>query len=382
MRVTVEPATITKLLSKAVSVLKADPVSGSTSRGFGRLQVAGGRLGVTAIGPTLALTASVPYDDEAAEDGACGCNLESLADMLKFVPSGEKVILDYRHDDGVASFLLVKVGRSKFKSACLHHEVFKPVVPDGTAFLKMDSEALVAALAAVEFASMSVDADNVRCNILLTSFGGKVYAAATNGIECGLLETQTLSESGKCFVPSKVARCLSKALTRGEVAIQLADQHVCMVQEGCVLRFSKPLEAESKFPDLTKLLAVQHVGRAEVAAERLRDAVLACKQVSKDELLLALRGGDLTLWAKSQLDGSEYSGVEGVIRDDDGKAIEAGMCPSLMAEFLSRVKTEKVTLEFSTGNNDRGWPNHVKMTDGERLTFFVKSLAVMSVSPA
>jgi len=380
MRVTLEPATITKLLSKVVSVLKADPVSGSTARGFGRLQVGGGRLCATATGPTMAMTASVPFDDDGAEEGACGCNLESMADMLKFAPSGEKVTLDYRGDAGAASFLLVKVGRSKFKSACLHPEVFKPVQPSGTGFLKMDSETLAAALAAVEFASMPSDADNVRCNILLTSFGGKVYAAATNGIECCILETQSLSESGRCFVPAKVSRCLSKALDHGEVAIMLADQHVCLVQEGCVLRFSKPLEAEARFPDLTKLLAVKHVGRAEAVAERLRDAVMACKQVSKDELLMGLKGSDLTLWARSQLDGSEYSGVEAVVREGDA-VIEAGMCPTLMAEFLSRVKTEKVTLEFSTTNNDRGWPIHVKMTDGERLTFLVKSLAVMTASP-
>lgn len=380
MKLQIKLDELRSLLSRVTVPLKVDPAVGSSLRGFGRLEVAAGRLTATAIGPVVSCTIGVPLDG-APEDGACACNLEMLADMLAYAPASETADLDFQRASGGSTMgqLHVRVGKSKFKTPCAHPDVFRPVAPEAILDkAEIQKDDLVEAIEAVQFASAPNDADSVRSNICLSSHGGKLHAVAMNGIECCICE---MGQSGglRAFLPSKVAKGLAKMLADGPVTLA-AQKNGYLVQDGCVVRFPRSPEAEAKFPDVANLLAVEHIMPVSVPTERLKDMVGASKHVSRAECLLSVSAGELTFWAKSPLDGSEYRAFVSCVADE-GAAIEAGMCPLMLGEFLSKVKSDSVTLEFNPKRNDRGWPWHIKMSDGQRLTFFVKTLAVMTVSP-
>jgi DNA polymerase III sliding clamp (beta) subunit (PCNA family) len=380
MKLQIKLDELRSLLARVIVPLKVDPAAGSSLRGFGRLEVSAGRLSATAIGPVVSCTVGTPLDG-TPEDGACACNLEMLADMLAYAPASEIADLDFQRASVGSTMgqLHVRVGKSKFKTPCAHPDVFRPVVPESAAEkVEIQKDSLVDAIEAVQFASAPNDADNVRSNICFSSHGGKLHAVAMNGIECCICEMGPVGDL-KAFLPSKVAKGLNKMLVSGPVTL-IAKKNGYLVQDACVVRFPRSPEAEAKFPDVSNLLAVEHVMPVSVPTERLKDMVGASKHVSRAECLLSVSGGELTFWAKSSLDGSEYRASVSCVADE-GVAVEAGMCPLMLGEFLSKVKTDSITLEFNPKRNDRGWPWHVKMSDGQRLTFFVKTLAVMSVSP-
>jgi len=381
MKLQIKLDELRSLLTRAIVPLKVDPAIGSSLRGFGRLDVANSRLSATVIGPVVACTIGVPLDG-SPEDGACACNLEMLADMLAFAPAGEMVDLDFQHATGSGTMgqLHVRVGKSKFKTPCAHPDIFRPVTPEPAAErAEIEKDTLDGAISAVQFASAPNDADNIRSNICLSSHGGKLHAVAMNGIECCICEMGP-GTGLKTFLPSKVAKGLSKMLASGTVTLVAGQKNGYLVQDACVIRFPRSPAAEEKFPDVGRLLAVEHVMPVGVPTERLKDMVGASRHVSKAECLLAVAGGELTFWAKSPLDGSEYRASVSCVAGE-GDTIEAGMCPDLLGEFLAKVHADSITLEFNPKKNDRGWPWHVKISDGQRLIFFIKTLAVMSVSP-
>jgi len=382
MKIVVPLEELAGVLSRGMLATKADPVVGSALRGFGRIECRSNRLSIQSTGPVVSARSTIRVDDDDSEEGACCLSLEKMAAMLKFSPRGESVVLQhFPGRPGDPGYLKLRAGKSSVKLPCANARGFPTMEePAGREIFSVSHDALSSSVAAVSFAAMAKDADNVRSYICLQTKAGDAYACATNGMQFCIKRMCDAKSDGKAFLPVKLAKGLGRFLSDEEdVRFVDLDNKTAVVQSDRFVVYSKAVEAEARFPDPFRFFELELAGEVSVPAEHFGHMLGACRATHPEECLLSVEGGEVSVRAVSGVDQSEYRAS--VAYSGNCQDLEAGLHPLLVGEFLSRIKTDAVFMTFSKSVNRHGWPDIVKLADGERFVLYVRTRAAMVSIP-
>jgi len=384
MKITAPLEELAAVLLEGSLATKADPVIGSGLAGYGIITLKAGKLSIQASGPMMTTKAFITVDDDDSEDGQCVVSLDKMSASIRHFPKKQPVTLQhFPGEPGNSGYLKVRSGKNSVKLPCAHPRVFPEFEePEGSSVFSLDPEIVAKTAKLVSFAALKQDADNVRSNVCLAARDGKLSARAVNGVECCMCELGTFEcEDGNVFLPIKIVPHLSKFLHDGEDAEFVdAGSRAIVRQRDRMICFAKPVEAEAKFPEFSKLLALPHEAKIGISREKLISMIGTVLQVHPEECLIAVGEGEIRIEAVNPVDGTEFKGVA-PYSCDEIVARNAGIHPGLMGCFLKACKTDSIFFEFSEHLNERGWPRHIKATDGEKMTYFVRTLAAMTSMP-
>ena len=338
MKLTIERAALLKSLAHVQSVVERRntiPILSNV-----KLE---GRAGVLALNATdmdLDFIESVSAD--VARPGATTAPAHTFYDIVRKLPDGSQVEIEYGADDGQ---LTLRSGRSKFSLACLPVEDFPLLSSGDLPFNFVVTAAELKVL--IDRTRFAISTEETR--YYLNGFylhaatgndGSVLRAAATDGHRLARAEV-ALPEGAAgmpgVIVPRKTIAEIRKLIeeTDGEITVSLSETKIRFAF-GEALLTSKLIDGT--FPDYERVIPADNDKHLEVDVKAFASAVDRVSAISAEKsraIKLAVEKGTLTLSASSPENGSA---VEEIEAGYDASAMEIGFNSKYLLDILGQIE--------------------------------------------
>lgn len=357
MKLTVNTADLAGLLDKA---------KGLVSRGKASLPILQNVL-LTAEAPDLTLRST---DLETtfigrvaamvAKPGALCLPAHKLAEVAKALPA-ENASLELK-DHALA----VSAGATRYRILGLDPDDYPEAPENGATPVRVEGEALLAALARVAYATVTGDTPRFAAGVLFEVLADGadlvLRLAATDGHRmafCDLdlpdtVQRAALLELGRnVIVPAKAVSAMARLLGEGEVTLGLSKAMVTLENQNDRL-YARPLEAA--FPDYDVVVPTASGPQVIINREELIAAVKRVVLIDSDKsrrLYLDLADGVLALSAKDAAMGQADESLE---VDWDGPPLELAINGKYLLDACGPLVSEEVALEPTTGKGGKSGP--------------------------
>ncbi|MBY0432274.1 MAG: DNA polymerase III subunit beta [Rhodospirillales bacterium] len=342
MKLTIERAALLKSLAHVQSVVERRntiPVLSNV-----KLEGRDGALSLNATDMDLDIVETVTADVSRA--GATTAPAHTLYEIVRKLPDGSQVELDYSSGDGQ---LTLRSGRSKFALACLPVEDF-PVLSGGELpnTFNLSADNLRSLIDRTRFAISTEETRYYLNGIYLHAASSQsvpvLRAVATDGHRLARVEVPlpegALGMPG-VILPRKAVAELRKLLdeTAMEVTLSLSDTKVRFAFDNAVLT-SKLIDGT--FPDYERVIPADNDKVLEVDVKLFAQAVDRVSAISTEKsraIKLAVEKGQLTLSASSPENGSAIEEVEA---NYDSGPMEIGFNSRYLLDIMAQIEGEAV----------------------------------------
>jgi DNA polymerase III subunit beta len=338
MKLTIERAALLKSLAHVQSVVERRTTIPILSNV--KLEGRSGALSLNATDMDLDIVESVAAD--VARPGATTAPAHTFYEIVRKLPEGSQVEIDYSSDDGQ---LTLRSGRSKFSLSCLPVEDF-PVLSGGDlphTFVLQAAE-LKQLIDRTRFAISTEETryylNGIYLHAATTPNGDVLRAVATDGHRLARVEV-TLPEGAAgmpgVIVPRKAVAEVRKLIdeTDGEITISLSDTKLRFAFGGAVLT-SKLIDGT--FPDYERVIPADNDKVLDVDCKSFSQAVDRVSAISTEKsraIKLSLDRGTVTLSASSPENGSA---VEEIEAQYDFSPLEIGFNSRYLMDILAQIE--------------------------------------------
>lgn len=338
MKLTIERAQLLKSLTHVQSVVERRntiPILSNV-----KLEGRPGSLSLNATDMDLDFIETVPAD--VSRPGATTAPAHTLFEIVKKLPDGSQVEIDFSSEDGL---LTLRSGRSKFSLSCLPVEDF-PVLSGGELpnnFVLTASE-LKALIDRTRFAISTEETryylNGIYVHAATTPAGDVLRAVATDGHRLARVEV-TLPEGAAgmpgVIVPRKTVNEIYKLMgeTDMEITVSLSETKLRFAFGDAVLT-SKLIDGT--FPDYERVIPADNDKILEVEVKSFASAVDRVSAISTEKsraIKLAVEKGTVTLSASSPENGSAVEEIEGQY---DASPMEIGFNSRYLLDILGQVE--------------------------------------------
>lgn len=372
MRITIERASFLKSLNHVQSVVERRNTIPILSNVL--LHADKGRLSLTATDLDIEVVESVAAD--VVRPGATTASAHTLYDIVRKLPDGAQVQLDFGEADGR---LTLSAGRSRFQLQALPKDDF-PAMAAGALPHKftLSTPELVSLIDKTRFAVSTEETRYYLNGIYLHSQSEKgktlLKAVATDGHRLARFELPApkgASDIPGIIIPRKTINELRKLLEDSETDVEVSVSDT-------KIRFSLgPLTLTSKlidgtFPEYQRVIPSGNDKILEVVRDELKDAVDRVSTVSSEKsraVRLNLEKGKLLLSVVSPEAGTA---TEELVIDYQYSPIEIGFNARYIMDILERIEGSKATFLFS----DAGSPTLVRESDGDAALYVLMPMRV------
>jgi len=375
MKAVLSSTDFSSLLKLASSPIKNDPVKDADVGGYGRIEVRENRIIVESTSSTM--SARAVGEVESGEDGHCCIQLDTIAEMLKVMPVGEKSSIEY-----VDSRLKLKVGKSRCSFGCIDPDTIAPLraIPEDLPRIVLKLENLVGAISAASVSGEVNDADGVRSNVLLETMDGKLWAVATDNIRCSIVPAGECRQGFRSTISIKGAKALRAFDCEDITIVELGASIVFLDSIGSYIQFQQSEQAAKSFPNFRPIMGIEHIDELKLSTERFTTVMSGANKVNPQECVMVVEDEEVVVMNVRPSDGTEYRGVA-AYDGRPGYDIRVGLCPLLIAEFLKTLSSDSLSLFFSSDRNQLNSPGHIMIRDESGSIFFVKSLVCLVETP-
>ena len=372
MKLTIERAALLRSLAHVQSVVERRntiPILSNV-----KLEGRDGGLSLNATDMDLDIVETAAAD--VARPGATTAPAHTLYDIVRKLPEGSQVELDYAGEEGQ---LTLRSGRSKFSLACLPVEDY-PVLSGGElphSFVLAPQD-LRGLIDRTRFAISTEETRYYLNGIYLhaTQNGGKpvLRAVATDGHRLARVEVP-LPEGAAgmpgVIVPRKTVGELRKLIdeTSVEVTVSLSDTKIRFAFDDAVLT-SKLIDGT--FPDYERVIPADNDKVLEVDCRAFAQAVDRVSAISTEKsraIKLAVERGSLVLSASSPENGSATEELEASY---DAGAIEIGFNSRYLLDILQQVEGDSARFTMA----DAASPTVVRDVDDAGAVYVLMPMRV------
>lgn len=372
MRITIERANFLKSLNHVQSVVERRNTIPILSNVL--LQADKGKLSLTATDLDIEVVETVAAD--VVRSGATTASAHTLYDIVRKLPEGSQVQLDFNEGDGR---LMLSAGRSRFQLQALPKDDF-PALAAGQLPHKftLSTPEVVSLIDKTRFAVSTEETRYYLNGIYLHAHGekGKVLlkAVATDGHRLARFELPApkgAAELPGIIIPRKTIGEVRKLLedSEGQVEISASETKIRFAV-GSITLTSKLIDGT--FPEYQRVIPTGNDKVLEVVRDELKDAVDRVSTVSSEKsraVRLNLEKGKLLLNVVSAETGSA---TEELIVDYNSSSIEIGFNARYIIEILERIEGAKASFHFS----DSGSPTLVRECDGDAALYVLMPMRV------
>jgi DNA polymerase-3 subunit beta len=364
MKLTIERAQLLKSLAHVQSVVERRntiPILSNV-----KLEGRPGSLSLNATDMDLDIVETVAAD--VVRPGATTAPAHTFYEIVRKLPDGSQVEIEYHSDDGLLS---LRSGRSKFSLSCLPVEDF-PVLSGGDLphSFGLPAAELKVLIDRTRFAISTEETRYYLNGIYLhaaTSSAGEVLrAAATDGHRLARVEV-TLPEGAAgmpgVIVPRKTVNEIRKLIdeTDAEITVSLSETKIRFAFGDAVLT-SKLIDGT--FPDYERVIPEGNDKLLDVDVKSFAQAVDRVSAISTEKsraIKLALEKGTVTLSASSPENGTA---VEEIEAQYDSSPLEIGFNSRYLLDILSQVEGDSARFVMA----DAASPTVVKdVADGSAV---------------
>jgi DNA polymerase-3 subunit beta len=372
MRITIERASFLKSLNHVQSVVERRNTIPILSNVL--LQAREGKLSLTATDMDIEVVETV--DADVARAGATTVSAHTLYDIVRKLPEGAQVQLEFAEADGR---LVLSAGRSRFQLQALPKDDF-PAMPPGTLphMFKLSVPELIALIDKTRFAVSTEETRHYLNGIYLHAHGekGKVLlkAVATDGHRLARFELPApkgANELTGVIIPRKAINEVRKLLedADSEVEISLSDTKV-RFQLASLTLTSKLIDGT--FPDYQRVIPTGNDKALEVNRDELKAAVDRVSAVASEKtraVRLNIDKGKLVLSVVSPEAGTA---TEEIPVSYQHPAMEIGFNARYILDILERIDGETAVFLFS----DPGSPTLVRESEGNAALYVLMPMRV------
>ena len=307
-------------------------------------------LSLTATDLDLAIVETVPA--EVQTPGGTTAPAHILHDIVRKLPDGAQVELDYGADDGR---LVVRAARSKFALSCLPREDF-PVMADGDLphQFVLPAADLRRLIEKTRFAISTEETRYYLNGIYLHAPEDTpvLRGVATDGHRLAHIEIplpQGAAGMPGVIMPRKAALEVHKLIEDGEGAVEIAlsDSKIRFALGDIVLT-SKLIDGT--FPDYQRVIPAGNDKLMEVDCKSFAAAVDRVATISSEKsraVKLAVNGGAVTLSANSPEQGSGTDEVPVNFNGDE--LLEIGFNAKYLLDITGQIDGENACFDLSDG---------------------------------
>jgi DNA polymerase III subunit beta len=375
MKLTIERAALLRSLNHVQSVVERRntiPILSNV-----QLQVADGRLGLTATDMDLAIVETV---DAAIEtDGSTTAPAHTLYDIVRKLPDGAQVELDAGGDSGQ---VMLRAGRSRFTLQSLPTSDFPQMTSgDLPHRFKLKAASLRALIDRTRFAISTEETRYYLNGIYLHMVaesedgGGEVLrAVATDGHRLARVELPLPDGAAGIpgvIVPRKTVNELRKLIdeTEEDIEVGLSDAKIRFAFDDVELT-SKLIDGT--FPDYDRVIPTGNDKSLDVDCQYFAAAVDRVATISTEKsraVKLSVENGIVTLSASSPDSGTATEEIEVEYQQD---AIEIGFNARYLLDITQQIEGE--TARFSMA--DAASPTVIRDGDDKSALYVLMPMRV------
>lgn len=375
MKLTIERAALLRSLNHVQSVVERRntiPILSNV-----QLQVADGRLGLTATDMDLAIVETVDAGIET--DGSTTAPAHTLYDIVRKLPDGAQVELDAAGDSGQ---VLLRAGRSRFTLQSLPTSDFPQMTSgDLPHRFKLKAADLRALIDRTRFAISTEETRYYLNGIYLHMVaesedgGGEMLrAVATDGHRLARVEIPLPDGAAGIpgvIVPRKTVNELRKLIdeTEEEVEVGLSDAKIRFAFDDVELT-SKLIDGT--FPDYDRVIPQGNDKSLDVDCQYFAAAVDRVATISTEKsraVKLSVENGVVTLSASSPDSGTATEEIEVEYQQD---AIEIGFNARYLLDITQQIEGE--TAQFSMA--DAASPTVIRDGDDKSALYVLMPMRV------
>ena len=345
MKLTIERAALLKSLAHVQSVVERRntiPILANV-----KLEGAKGVLRLNATDMDLDFVEESPA--EVSRPGATTVPAHTLYDIVRKLPDGSQVEIDFSAEDGQ---LTLRSGRSKFSLACLPVEDFPQLsggeLPHGFELAAAELKALIDRTRfAISTEETRYYLNGIYLHCATTKDGDVLRAAATDGHRLARVEIaipEGAAGMPGVIVPRKTVAEIRKLIdeTDGGIMISLSETKIRFAFGNAVLT-SKLIDGT--FPDYERVIPADNDKILDVEVESFAQAVDRVSAISSEKsraIKLGVDRASVTLSASSPESGSA---VEEIEADYQSTPLEIGFNSRYLMDILAQI--EGKTVRFS-----------------------------------
>ncbi len=307
MKITIERSTLLTALNHVQSVVERRNTIPILSNIL--LSADNGILSLTSTDLDLAINEQVSA--EVQTSGAITAPAHLLYDIVRKLPDGSQVEIDYNGEDGR---ITVRAGRSQFALSCLPKDDF-PIMESGELpfSFTLPSKELKRLIDKTRFAISTEETRYYLNGIYLHAADSDgipvLRAVATDGHRLARVETPVPANAENIpgvIIPRKAVNELRKLIddTEGDVSISMSDNRICFSFDGSILT-SKLIDGT--FPDYERVIPSGNNKVLELDGKSFAQAVDRVSTVSTEKsraIKLTLSDDTVTLSATGADSGS------------------------------------------------------------------------------
>ena len=341
MKLTIERAQLLKSLAHVQSVVERRntiPILSNV-----KLEAQSGSLSLNATDMDLDFVETVAAD--VSRPGATTAPAHTLFDIVKKLPDGSQVEIDFSANDGL---LTLRSGRSKFSLACLPVEDF-PVLSGGELpfSFALSAGEMKTLIDRSRFAISTEETryylNGIYLHAASSSNGDVLRAAATDGHRLARVEV-TLPEGAAgmpgIIVPRKTVNEIYKLLGEVETDVTLSlSETKIRFAFGDALLTSKLIDGT--FPDYERVIPADNDKMLDVDVKTFAAAVDRVSAISTEKsraIKMTLQKGAVTLSASSPENGNATEELEALY---DFAPMEIGFNSRYLLDILSQIGGDK-----------------------------------------
>lgn len=308
------------------------------------LRVRDGKLHLAATDLDVSLTSWC--EAEISEEGALAVQARKLMEIVRAV---SVPTLELSSDDSHA--LTIEAGKSRFKIHGLSAEDF-PTLPDvGEAGDLAIGYADFKQMVSKVFFAVSAEESRFQLNgALLKAKDGALEIVATDGHRLALVERpyDGVKEADGVLIPRKALQELQRFDSDDDLIFRRGEHHLSfrLGRRELICRI-----LEGTFPDYDKVISKDNDQRATFERKPLAEVVHRVALLTGDRsraVRLRMEPGQMTLSAANPDLGEA---VEELACEYEGSAMEIGINPDYLAQFLSAVATDTVAFDLKDENS-------------------------------
>ncbi|WP_169566645.1 DNA polymerase III subunit beta [Sneathiella limimaris] len=347
MKLTIERSTLLSALNHVQSVVERRNTIPILSNIL--LSAENGMLGLVATDLDLAINEQVPADIQTP--GAITAPAHLLYDIVRKLPDGSQVELDYQSADGR---ITVRAGRSQFALSCLPKDDF-PIMETGELphSFTLTSKELKRLIDKTRFAISTEETRYYLNGVYLHAAKNEgipvLRAVATDGHRLARVETPMPTDAENIpgvIVPRKAVNELRKLIddSEGDINISLSDNRICFNFDHTILT-SKLIDGT--FPDYERVIPSGNNKVLELDGKTFAQAVDRVSTVSTEKsraIKLTLSDDTVTLSATGTDSGSATEELAASYNSGD---LEIGFNSKYLLDITGQIEGTNAHFELA-----------------------------------
>lgn len=372
MKLTIERSALLTALNHVQSVVERRNTIPILSNVL--LDAKGGFLGLTATDLDIAINDKVAAD--IATEGAITAPAHLVFDIIRKLPEGSQVELDYKSEEGR---IYIRCGKSQFALSCLPKDDF-PIMESGDLPHKftLSTGVLKRLIDKTRFAISTEETRYYLNGIYLhtadTAGVPVLRAVATDGHRLARVETPIPADADGMpgvIIPRKAVNEIRKLIDdrEGDVNVSLSDTKICF-SFGDSLLTSKLIDGT--FPDYERVIPAGNDKVLELDGKSFAQAVDRVSTVSTEKtraIKLSLSENRITLSATGADAGSA---TEEIVVSYQSEDMEIGFNSKYLLDITGQIEGDNAHFVLA----DSGSPTIVKDSDDEGALYVLMPMRV------